>query len=267
MLEKHGVRIAAISYDAREILAEFAQKYLIGYPLLSDSGSDTIRSFGIFNYNMAPELRAHGVPHPVEYLVLPDGIVAKKYFVPNYMHRVTASAVALREFGEAGEHAASVRFESGPLAVQIGLASARAFAGQEVSFFAKFVLLPGWHVYGEPLPEGFTSMAVLFECAEAMHQTFRLPAPSIIEFPLLRESLPVYEGAFEGLGTLLLKHPLPEGELTLRGSVRFQTCSQTICEPPQALGFELGLTLEPFVVSDRDREVLEQKQRDPSPAG
>ena len=69
LLEKNGVQIAAVSYDSKEILAAFAQKHSIGFPLLSDQGSETIRKFGIFNLNMAPDLRAYGVPHPVEYLV------------------------------------------------------------------------------------------------------------------------------------------------------------------------------------------------------
>ena len=45
------------------------------------SDSAVIRRFGIFNTNIAPGLRAHGVPHPVDYLVAPDGIVIRKYFV------------------------------------------------------------------------------------------------------------------------------------------------------------------------------------------
>ena len=115
MLEKNGVRIAAVSYDSQEILQGFAEKHGIGFPLLSDHDSAVIRRFGIFNANIAPGLRAHGVPHPVDYLVAPDGIVIRKYFVPNYQHRVTASAVVLREFGAVGEHAATVTLRSGAL--------------------------------------------------------------------------------------------------------------------------------------------------------
>jgi peroxiredoxin len=62
LLENNGVRIAAISYDSPDILAAFAQKHAIGYPLLSDQSSEVIQRFGIFNFNLAPELRAYGVP-------------------------------------------------------------------------------------------------------------------------------------------------------------------------------------------------------------
>ncbi len=259
LLEKNGVTIAAISYDSREILPAFARRYSIGYPLLSDSGSEVIRRFGIFNFNMAPELRSFGVPHPVEYLISPDGIVVKKYFVPNYQHRVTGSAVALEQFGDRAADAPVTELRSGALDARIGLASARAFAGQEVSFFARFTLQPGWHVYGSPAPENYTQVSIAFEGPEVLHQDFSFPEPETVTFPLLNETLPVYSGAFEVRGRLLLRFPLPEGVLILRGNLRFQQCSDSVCEPPQTVPFELPLTLDPFLISDRDRKISAQK--------
>jgi hypothetical protein len=58
----------------------------------------------------------------------------------------------------------------------------------------------------------------------------------------------------QGTGTLLLKYPLPEGRLALQGRLEFQPCSETVCEHPQTLPFELGLTLEPFLISERDKK-------------
>ena len=65
MIEKSGFGIAAVSYDSQETLRQFAEKYRIRIPLLSDRDSAVIRSFGILNTNIEPSLRAHGVPHPV----------------------------------------------------------------------------------------------------------------------------------------------------------------------------------------------------------
>ncbi len=251
MLEKNGVRIAAVSYDSPEILAAFAQKHSIGFPLLSDKGSQTIREFGIFNFNMAPDLRSYGVPHPVEYLVTPDGTVVKKYFVENYQHRVTGSAVALAEFGTVENDALTVTLESGALSVRLGLSSAQAFAGQEVGFFAHFALQPGWHIYGMPLPAGYTTTSVTFESPAIASQKLELPTAQLLEIPALGETLPVYSGSFRGIGTLLLKFPLPEGRLVLPGRLAFQQCSDTVCEPPETMPFELALTLKPFMISER----------------
>jgi len=159
----------------------------------------------------------------VEYLVAPDGVVIRKYFVPNYQHRVTASAVVLREFGVSGDDAPRVELQRGAVTVEIGLSSAKAFAGQELSFFAKFTIEAGWHVYPDTL--------VTFDDPKIIRQAFE------------------FGETFQGLGTLLLKFPLEAGRTTLSGLVRFQQCSETVCEPPETIPFELPLTLEPFVVA------------------
>ena len=249
IIEREGVRIAAVSYDSQETLQRFAEKYRIRIPLLSDRDSAVIRSFGILNTNIAPGLRAHGVPHPVEYLIAPDGVVIRKYFVPNYQHRVTASAVVLREFGVAADGAPTVTLRSGALTVEIGLSAAKSFAGQEISFFAKFTLQPGWHVYGSPLPQAYTPTSVAFEDPKIIRQSFELPSATPMRLAALGETIPVYSGSFQGLGSLLLKFPLEEGKAVLSGHVRYQQCSDTVCESPETLPFELPLTLDPFVVA------------------
>jgi AhpC/TSA family/Disulphide bond corrector protein DsbC len=251
MLEKLGVRIAAISYDSQKILRAFTQQYKIEFPLLSDADSAVIRRFGILNTNIAPELRAHGVPHPVQYLIAPDGTIIRKYFVANYQHRVAASEIALKEFGTTGENAPMVTLQRGALTVQIGLSTAKAFAGQEIGFFAKFTLAPSWHVYGAPLPANYTPTSVVFDDAKIARQSFDLPPATPMQFADLEETLPVYSGEFQGLGSLLLKYPLEDGQIVLSGHVRFQQCSDTACEPPTTLPFELPLTLEPFMVASR----------------
>jgi len=248
MLEKNAVRIAAVSYDSQEVLRDFADKHATGFPLLSDHDSAVIRSFGIFNMNTAPGLRAHGVPHPVDYLVGPDGILIRKYFVPNYLHRVTASAVVLREFGAVREDAALVALQSGPLSLEIGLSGGKAFAGQEISFFAKFKLAPGWHVYGTPLPDAYTATSITFDDPQIVRQSFELPEGQPMEVATLGETFPVHHGSFQGRGSLLLRFPLEAGRIALQGKLHFQACSDTTCEAPETVPFELPLTIEPFMV-------------------
>jgi DsbC/DsbD-like thiol-disulfide interchange protein len=184
----------------------------------------------------------------VNYLVAPDSIVIRKYFVPNYQHRVTASAVVLREFGAVGEGAATVTLRSSALTVEIGLSSGKAFAGQEISFFAKFELEPGWHVYGTPLPEVYTATSITFDDSKIVRQSFELPEAPPMKIAALGEMLPVYDGSFQGQGSVLLKFPIEAGRIMLSGRVCFQQCSDTVCEAPEAVPFELPLTIEPFMV-------------------
>jgi hypothetical protein len=231
LLEKEGVHLAAISYDSVETLRDFAEKYHVEFPLLSDRDSAAIRAFGILNNNIAAGLRAHGVPHPVEYLVSGDGVVVRKYFVPNYQHRVTGSDIALREFGAVAKDAPAVTLQSGAVTIAIGLSTDKAFAGQELGYFARFRIESGWHIYD--------SSSVVFDDASVASQTFRLPPAT--------ESL--HSGSFQGIGELLLKFPLATGPLKLRGRVHFQQCGESVCEPPESLTFELTVTLGTFVVA------------------
>jgi hypothetical protein len=249
MLEGNGLRIAAISYDSGEVLHAFTQKHGIGFPLLSDRDSAVIRNFGIFNTNIAPGLRAHGVPHPVDYLVASDGTLISKYFVPNYQHRVTSSQVVLREFGAAGEGAVSVTLRSGALTVEIGLSAAKAFAGQEIGFFAKFTLDHGWHVYGTPLPPAYRATSIDFDDRGIARQSFELPEAELMKIGTLGETLPVYGRSFQGRGSLLLEFPFEAGRTVLPGKLRFQQCSDALCEAPETITFDLPLAIEPFVAA------------------
>src|SRR5262249_11693293 len=48
-LTEQGIGLAAVSYDPVPVLSEFAARRGIQFPLLSDPGSATIRTYGIFN--------------------------------------------------------------------------------------------------------------------------------------------------------------------------------------------------------------------------
>ena len=253
MLEKHGVWIGAVSYDSQEALKGFADKHGIGFPLLSDSDSAVIRRFGIFNSNIAPDLRAYGVPHPVEYLVAPDGMVIRKYFVSNYQHRVTASSVVLQEFGDLGEGGAATTLQSGALMVEVRLSCAKAFAGQEIGYSARFKLEPGWHVYGTPLPDGYTATSITFNDPKIVRQSLVFPQAHPMEITALGETLPAYSDSFQALGSLLLKFPIDAGKTVLSGELRFQQCSDTVCDPPQTIPFELPLTIAQFMDAERKK--------------
>jgi AhpC/TSA family/Disulphide bond corrector protein DsbC len=246
MLEKNGVGIAAVSYDSQQILKGFADKQGIGFPLLSDRDSAVIRRFGILNTNIAPGLRAHGVPHPVDYLVSQDGMLVRKYFVANYQHRVTGSSVVLREFGVIGEDAPLITLRSGALTVEIALSGAKAFAGQEISYRAKFKLEPGWHVYGTPTSDMYSATSITFDDPKIARQSFKLPELQTMESQ-------AYGGSFQVLGSLLLKFPTDAGKTVLSGQLSFQQCSDTVCEAPETITFELPLTIEPFMDAERKK--------------
>src|SRR5262252_5908018 len=51
ILRRAGLGLAAISYDSKRVLVEFAKRKSIKFPLLSDQKSDVIRAYGIAEQN------------------------------------------------------------------------------------------------------------------------------------------------------------------------------------------------------------------------
>ena len=48
-IRKTGMGLASITYDPVTILADFATRRSIAFPILSDAGSATIKKYGILN--------------------------------------------------------------------------------------------------------------------------------------------------------------------------------------------------------------------------
>jgi AhpC/TSA family/Thiol:disulfide interchange protein DsbD, N-terminal len=241
------------------VLKAFRDAYKIGYPLLSDAGSKVIRAFGILNTNVPPEHKMlYGIPFPGDFLVGPDGTVRDKRFLPDYQHRPSASQLVLRNFDDGGQ-GNSVGVEDGPLSATISLSTDRCFFGQELAVSLSLRLKPGWHVYGRPLPGNYQPLELVFDGAVVGKQSLELPPARPMRLAAVGETLPVYEGEVRAVGLLGIKwSPPPEakslaaffgpatepGLYRIKGTLRFQACSDVVCEPPQAIEFELPLTID-----------------------
>ncbi len=92
-LEKRGYRLAAISYDAPETLAAFAEKRAINYTLLSDQGSVTIDAFGLRDKQYPKDSMAYGVPEPAMFVIAPNGVIRARLAEQGYRTRPTVEAL------------------------------------------------------------------------------------------------------------------------------------------------------------------------------
>lgn len=92
-LARRGYKLAAISYDAPDVLARFASQRDIPYPLLSDPGSRTIDAFGLRDPQYKPGSFAYGVPQPAIFIVSRDGVVRAKLAEEGYKTRPPLAAV------------------------------------------------------------------------------------------------------------------------------------------------------------------------------
>jgi peroxiredoxin len=72
------------------VLAKFAGKHKIAYPLLSDTNSKTIKAYGVFNQE-AKGGPTEGIPYPGTMLIDKDGIIRAKLFLEGYKKRSGAA--------------------------------------------------------------------------------------------------------------------------------------------------------------------------------
>ena len=80
-IEATGTQLVGISYDRVEVLRDFAESKHIHFPLLSDTGSATIKAYGIYHQD--------GLPHPGTFVIDQQGIVRAALFVEGYKTRHT----------------------------------------------------------------------------------------------------------------------------------------------------------------------------------
>ena len=119
-LRGQGLGVAAISYDTEEVLADFAERRGITFPLLSDDDSSVIEAFGILNTvaeegvgpnrddpdvvaNVAKYVSVFGAnpmivgtPHPGTFMVDAEGRVTARFFEEFYRERNTTANVMLK---------------------------------------------------------------------------------------------------------------------------------------------------------------------------
>ena len=242
--EQNGIKVAAITYDLPEILRRFAEAQKLGYPCLSDRGSEVIKAFGILNGNIPTDHPFYGIPFPTDYLIAPDGTIRAKYFLPDYQTRVASSEILVDQFGASG--AKSVSLTSEEIRVTFALSADRSVPGHELGIVADFSLASGWHIYGQPLPSNYVATTIEFETDVVASQAFEFPTPARVTFETLGETLPVYHGDFRARGKILIRSGLKPGEYQLKGRLRFQECSQEVCKIPQSITFELPLRIDPM---------------------
>jgi DsbC/DsbD-like thiol-disulfide interchange protein len=123
----------------------------------------------------------------------------------------------------------------------------RSFSGQQLGTAVNFKVSPGWHIYGEPLPAGYSPTAVKFDDDLVASQALEFPQPTPVKFELLAETLPVYQGEFRATGYILLKQKLSPGEQKLTGTLNFQECNDKICKLPQSVHFQIPIRIDPYV--------------------
>jgi len=245
-LEENGIALFAVSYDGVDVLNGFAERYGIGYPLLSDEGSAVIRSLGILNEDAPPPVA--GIPHPGVFVLDEEGRIASKHFYASYRERDTGIGLLEHVLGiTAPSHGPQSRSAAEAVEVRAWLDRDQYAWGQRLWLSVELEIAPGHHVYAAPTPGGYFPLTVSIDPIERVTiGTPKIPAGQPFRMEAFEEDFFVYEGTVRADVPLSFM-VVDAGTLTLNVHVGLQACTDSECLLPATVDRELPVNEEPLV--------------------
>ncbi len=247
------------------MLAEFAEKQHIPYPLLSDVDSAVIKAFGILNDSVEPgDAMLYGIPYPGTYVCDEAGVVVAKFFHDSYKKRDSAELYIDAALGRAvlDEAAPSVSDGDEDVRVTVAIQGGSGSLRQGIIRHAivRFDLASGLHLYGPPAPEGMIPLSVTVEGPPGLVvEAAELPPTETLHLAEMAIDLQVWSGSFEvripfyAVGELASEtRPLDVESATLEVRARFQACDDNTCLLPRTETLRLELPLEAIDVPNID---------------
>ena len=275
-LESSGIRIVAISYDSQEVLAEFAERRGITYPLLSDDDSSAITEFGILNTvaseGMGPDREnpdvvadvakyvsvfgssqlVVGTPFPGTFMLDANGRVSSRFFEEFYRERNMTSNVMLK-LGIGLSPIAAIEGTTAHLKLTAYPSNPVVSAGTRFSLAVEVEPNPDMHLYA-PGAESMGYRVIGLWLAPSLHFRYEsviFPESEIYHFEPLDQFVPVYQQSFTLLqdavveATVEAETALEELDaLTLSGAFDYQACDDAICYPPVSVPLSFTLEIE-----------------------
>ncbi len=251
-----------MSYDPVGVLAAFASKHAITYPLLSDEGSHVFQRLGLINervtddhavYGIAPNPRHQNLPYPGVFVLDERGIVTIKRFHESYRVRDTGDALLEHVLGIAGpRRETEATATGGDVTARAWLDSTTYAWYQRLHLTVELDITPGLHLYASPAPAGMIGMEIDVTPMTGVDVgPAEWPEPHEDRIDGVPDTLLVHEGRVRGVVPLTFSGPQGGGDRTIEAVVRFQACSDTECWPPSSLSLavrvsEAGLVGRPL---------------------
>ena len=275
-LKNSGIGVAAISYDSPAVLADFAQRRGITFPLLADQGSSVITAFGILNTVAAEGLGPNqddpgviadvakyvsvfgssqavvGTPFPGTFMLDAQDRVSSRFFEEFYRERNTTSSVMLK-LGIGLSPIAAITGETAQLKFTAYPSNTAVSAGTRFTIAVDVEPGPDMHVYA-PGAETLGYRVIGLNLTPSSHFRFEaveFPESEIYHFEPLYEYVPVYLRPFTLLQEVVVEATV-EAEsaledldtLTLTGSFDYQACDDEFCFNPVSVPLTFILDLE-----------------------
>jgi hypothetical protein len=266
-LQKRGMGVAALSYDSVAVLKNFSERKGITFPLLSDTDSKVIRSYGLLNESVGKNSPQYGVPYPGTFILDKSGVVVEKYFEKDFRQRYTASEILTRQYGDAAG-ALGQTIETKHLRLTSSASLGTVHWGQRIALVADIELKPGMHVYAPEVHQGYIPIEFTLTATPAFQAyPTAFPPARMLHLKAIGETVPVYQGRFRVAEDITIApeaqvKPLlsPGGELTVEGSLRYQACDAKVCYPPQSVPLKWTFHHETL---DRQRAPAEMQRHAP----
>ncbi len=280
--------IYAVSYDPVQTLSRFADAHGIGYPLLSDEGSELITRLGLLNttiereraaYGRPMEDRHRGIPYPGTFFLDEHGVVVAKRFERSHRIRPSGRTLLRQLVGtDAIEPAVGAEAATPGVRVAAWLDTDILYANQLQELHVRIELDSGVHLYTEPVPDGFAALQIQIGGDDRVRSRSVTP-PRGSEFHVegLPDTFYVIDGSIEiSAPFILLSNRDTAGDesrsVPLTVEIIYQACTKEACFIPEMLRLELPMreepnpgyeTADPVAVSSLAlRRIVEQSRTD-----
>jgi hypothetical protein len=210
---------------------------------LSDVNSEIIKKFGILNTTIDSSSKNYGIPNPGLYFIDNNLIVKSKQFEKSFAERPSAESVLAVHFNKEIDTYKQT-FKSSYLTGSIAISDTLIYPSQIFTLVVKFFLQNKFHLYVEPVPEGFTALTIdLDSNPNFTMDPFQVPDSKQI---VLKSAGEVFHAVSNEitLKSFIRVNRRPQlGSDTLTFTIKFQACDDKICMPPENLSFQFPVTI------------------------
>jgi len=251
-LKAQGLGLALITYDSPAILADFARRRGITFPLLSDTGSQTIKAYGILNTTVAPDTSNYGIPFPGTFLLDRSGKVTSRFFEEAYQDRNTVSTILIAT-GNAAAPTKAQLAESAQLDITAYVSDEVVAPGSQFSVVFDVKPRAGVHVYAPGAKDYKVVAFALTPNALITTRPLQYPSSETYYFKPLDERVPVFQKPFRLVQNMSVSAS-PEtraaltglDHVTIAGTFEYQACDDRLCFTPQSVPFSFVVGLRPL---------------------
>jgi len=251
-IQRAGLGLVAVSYDASATLRTFADKHAITFPMLSDAGSKTITAWGLLNREATG--RTAGIPYPGTYVLDTKGVILSRNFEQAYQERDSAASIiaALRQSSTPtlGPNGSEVLGKY--LKLRVGATDMIAAPGHRITLTLDVTPGPRIHVYA-PGQTGYISIALTMTASPDW-----VAAPP--GFPTAKrfvdpagERVRVYDQPFRirqdvtlALTPSLRQRAIAKEALVVAGALEYQACDDKVCYRPETIPVQWTIALTPI---------------------